>query len=178
MKTGTISIRYAKAIYLYAKSMSEEEVLYRQMKTLCRTLIRMKKLSKMICDPAIDKETKYKTLSVMAGGSTGESFRKSVMLVLKNRREKYLLLIAESYIDIFRRENGIIAGRLATAEEMTEEEKERLSSVFKGNGIKKIELESSVDKNLIGGFIFQTDNYRLDASVSGQLEKIEKKLLS
>ena len=42
---------------------------------------------------------------------------------------------------------------------------------------KKIELEQSVIPEIVGGFILDVDDYRIDASVVAQVNKIKRTLL-
>ena len=47
---------------------------------------------------------------------------------------------------------------------------------MKEQGFKKIDFETEVDPKLIGGFIVQIEDKRLDASISSQLKNIRKEL--
>ena len=42
---------------------------------------------------------------------------------------------------------------------------------------KRIELQKSVDPSIEGGFIFDIDDYRLDASVASRLRQIRRQLI-
>jgi len=40
-----------------------------------------------------------------------------------------------------------------------------------------VEFDLSVDEEILGGFILQLDNQRMDASVKGQLRKLRAELM-
>ena len=49
---------------------------------------------------------------------------------------------------------------------------------MKQQGLTQVDFRTEVDPALIGGFIVQVEDKRLDASISSQLKQIEKELES
>lgn len=94
-------------------------------------------------------------------------------LVLHNRRERFLQWIALMYREQYRKAHGISTGKLETAVPVApipSAAKELIEAQTRG----KLELEASVKPDLIGGFVFEMNCERLDASVATQLRSIKR----
>lgn len=63
------------------------------------------------------------------------------------------------------------------ASKVSEEEGKKFAEILELKMHKKLELKVSLDRDLLGGFIMEVNNYQLDASASGQLSKISRQLL-
>ncbi len=171
---GTISKRYAKAIYLYAKENGTEEEVYARMKRLINSLTRLKELQKTLENPVLGKERKLALLMEASGGGEDAVFSRSMKLVLEKRREACLPLIAHSYIDFYRKQKQIHVGRLTTAIPLTEKAGERIRSLIAASTTGAVELETNVDHTIGGGFILQVGSRRMDASIAGQLQRLRR----
>jgi F-type H+-transporting ATPase subunit delta len=99
-------------------------------------------------------------------------------LVVKNRREIYLKDISRNFLALCRKDQGILSATLTSATTIEEGSKENLSTLLSKSFNSKIELEEVVDEEIIGGFVLRVEDQQLDASVSTQLNKIKRELLS
>ena len=73
----------------------------------------------------------------------------------------------------------ISVGKLITAVPADKRISTRLEKMIEDRSQNSIEviMETKVDPNILGGFIFQLDDMRLDASVSTQFEQIKKQFI-
>ena len=81
-----------------------------------------------------------------------------------------------SYIKRYRQSNNIKVGTLVTASQ-DDDLKDRLETMFSDRTASDVHFTTSVDPQLLGGFVFELDGYRLDASVRTRLEKIRQCLV-
>ena len=95
-------------------------------------------------------------------------------LVLHNRRERFLQWIALMYREQYRKAHGISTGKLETAVPVAPDTERRLKELIEAQTRGKLELEASVKPGLIGGFVFEMNCERLDASVATQLRSIKR----
>lgn len=105
-----------------------------------------------------------------------EGLVKFLELVRKNGRMEYLLRIMLSFINMYRKERNIRAGHLVTAVPVVclAEKIESLLSERTGS---HVVLDHKTDPSIIGGFVFEMDGYRLDASAKGRLDRLRKELV-
>ena len=88
--------------------------------------------------------------------------------------------IAIAFLAIYRKTNGIYSVKVTSAGELSAAERDRIKTIItrhlpEGS---KIEYSSTVDPELLGGFVVNIDNERLDASIKNELEQLRLKLIS
>jgi F-type H+-transporting ATPase subunit delta len=95
--------------------------------------------------------------------------------LVKKGRESDLPTIATAFINQFNALKGIHVVKLTTAVEVSEEMKNSIQqNVQKANNFGTVELETTVDASLIGGFKLSFNNKMVDASVANDLREIKK----
>lgn len=156
MNAGLIARRYANALLLFAKEEQEADRVYEDAQALIDTLRSNGDLTACI-------------------ESQSPTMRKFLTLVLRNKRAEYLSAILSAYRKLYRQENGITRAWLTTAEEEPQLA-EKLALLMKEQGFTKVDFKTEVDPSLIGGFIVQVEDKRLDASIASQLKNIRKEL--
>lgn len=179
MDSGALSMRYAKALFRFAVERKKEELVYKEALLISKNLLHNEDLKRALVSPILLKEEKRR-LMVMATVGEGEisfEFSRFIDLILEQRRESYLLFIVLMYIDLYRKANHIGTARLITAVPVDKEVAARVKSTSSSKLHAKMELETVVDPKIEGGFIFDINGYRLDASVATQLKRVKKQFI-
>ena len=180
MNTGTVSVRYARALLQFAVENSEADKVYAQMHTLAERLRAVPAIHDRINDPTVKDDDKCRLLSIAVTDGKeelGKSLEAFFKLVVGAGRGDCLLFMAVSYQDLYRRRNGIVPVELITASPMGDERKARLKQLVNNVEHGKVEWTHTVDPSIDGGFVLLVDGYRLDASVAWQLQRIRKELI-
>ena len=177
MDSGIISTRYAKALYAYAVELKEEDALFEKMKFLSGSFAAHQSLQKVMENPTILKENKQQLLKTAGGESVCKSYNSLLNLLAENHREQYAHMIALMYQKLYKKEKGIITGRLTTVVPPQESAMLKLKTLIAGEKY-KVDYITEIDSNIIGGFILDVDFNQLDASVKSQLNKIKMELLT
>ena len=178
MNARLISRRYAKALYEYALGRNEEQVLYQRMQTLSSMLRDIPKLRDTLSSPVVPVKYKKEILGEAAGPEPEPSYLGFIRLILKNNREGVLYDIALSYQTYYRRRKNISIVRLTSAGPMSEEILTRIRRQVEKRTRGEVEFSAHTDPAVGGGFIFQLNDMRLDASVRGQLARLRRQLLA
>lgn len=179
MYIGIISKRYAQALSDFAREKGEEVLAYRQMKTLMKNYSKVPGLRTTVENPMIGEADKLALLrNASAGDDTCDVLLRFFSLLLAHKREKVLVFIMPSFLSLYQEEHQIYRGRLITAIPMPEETigklKDSILRVHHGN---KVEFETLVDPDLIGGCILEIGNVRLDASIASQLQSVKNQFI-
>lgn len=153
-----------------------------------------------------EKERILRQAAAVAGTAVSPVFSRFAALVVAHRREAYMLFIAHSYVDLYRQLKGIRIARLTTAVPVGPDVPRRLSqwaaaatapaaqgskaaaqgpapagqgseAAAQGSAPGQVLVETEVNPDLLGGFIFQIDDRRLDASVASQFQQIKKQFI-
>lgn len=178
MNEGLIPRRYAMALYKMAVDKGNTEQVYDEMKTVAKSFASNPDLQKVLSNPFVKRKDKAKVLVTAAGGNVEDDYRSFVNLILKNERADYANLMALAYCEIYRKANKIARVKITTASKLDDTLMQKLKDVVvKAYPGMKFEFSDDVDKNLIGGFIIDVDDQRLDASISNEIEQLRLKLL-
>ena len=104
MDIGIVSMRYAKALMEYAKSMGAEDTLYKEFCMLDRSFRKHPDLRMALENPILTIREKLTLICTAAVGDApaGREFARFMTLVLKNRRENFLQYICLSFLDLYR----------------------------------------------------------------------------
>jgi len=176
MNEGLLSKRYAKALLDYADSVGMADELYPRMKALAREIMAIPDIERILSSPIIAKADKRKVIMDLMPDAP-EILARFVDLVLNKEREEYLAKMALVYADLYRRSRNISVIRLISAKPLGAEAVGRICRTVESQTGGTTEVEQTTDESIGGGFIFQVDDRRLDASVRGQFERIKRELL-
>lgn len=174
MNTGLIPARYAKALLDFANVSNEQDRVYTEARAITQSYFQFSELRTVLDNPVLVKAEKRKIVILAAGGNVSKSFERFLDLLLENDREYHLHSIVLKYIDFYRKQKNIHYGKLTTASPVDAAVESKLISMVENTTGGTIEMEKIIDPEILGGFMFEVDFVRWDASISGQLRRIRK----
>ena len=179
MDIGIVSMRYAKALMRYAKDMQAEESLYEAIKMLERSFRTHPDLLQALENPILPHEDKFRLICTAALGAESPSreFSRFMALVLKNGREGILRYICLCFLHLYRKSQHIGVARLTTAVPVSKQVEERIQNSASSLLHAHMELYTEVDPAIGGGFVFDVNDFRLDASISTQLKRVKEQFI-
>lgn len=178
MNTGIVASRYAAALLKYAVETGNGEKVYEQVLVLDKSLTALPRLRSAIDNPMnVPDPQKFALLvSALGGDEMVEELQRFIRLVMKKRRTRLLQFIFRSFIRQYREANRIKVSRLVTATPDPELEK-KISAIIKERKGDSVLFEHRIDPEIIGGFIFDIDGLRLDASTASQLKSVRRQFI-
>lgn len=181
MNEGLIPRRYAKALLKVAQEKNCEKKVYSLMKTLAMNFSLNPQLDTTMENPFIKDDQKMALLITAAGAdNTDVLYSDFLKLLIQNKRISEIRDIALAYQQVYRKTNHIYVVNVESATELMPDEIERLRSIILNHLPQgsQIEFTTSVNPELIGGFVVNIDNERLDASIKNELKQLRLKLIS
>lgn len=179
MNEGLIPRRYAKALYEVALERKQDERMLTLMQTLADSFEANPGLKDVVTNPFVSDQEKDKLLDTAAGATDQDkTFADFLALLAENRRIDLINEIALSYLDIYRKAHNIRRVQVVSAAPLDPEVEKRIKDVIKANlhgG--SMDFSTAIDPDLIGGFVVNIDNERLDASLSTELKDLRQSLL-
>lgn len=177
MNTGIIASRYAKALLRYVIETCSEDKVYHQACVLQKFMTGIKQFGDLVRKhPQIPVERKLSVLETALEEPLAPQMEKFVRLVGSKGRLEYLHVMLDSFIMQYREWKGIKVGVLLTASP-SEDLKEKVEEVLGRMTSASVQVEMFQRPEIIGGFVLEIDDMRLDASVKGQLQRIRKELV-
>lgn len=151
MNTGIISSRYARALLKFVEQTGNGAQVYAQ-------------AVRLLENPEDAPERLEPELEALTS------------LLVKNGRVEYVRLVLNSFVRLYRNANGIKYARLRVAGENPGLEERLCEAIGQKSGC-KVTMDTVRDDSLIGGFILEIDDSRMDASVRGELDQIRRALI-
>lgn len=172
-------MRYAKALMGYAHSTGTEDRFYEEFRMLSRSLERHPELRVALDNPVLAKRDKYALICAAALGDVpaGREFSRFITLLLKNGRAGLLQYISLTFLHLYRNSKHIGVAKLTTAVPVSREMETRITQTASSVLHARIELQTEVDPSIEGGFIFDINDSRLDASIATQLKRVKKQFI-
>lgn len=179
MDIGVISVRYARALIDYVCAEGAEDRLYQEFSRLSWSFVKFPELRITLDNPILNRKEKFKLISKAANGDEESSreFSRFIHLVLKHHREFYLQFMVLSFMDLYRKRKHIAKGTLVTAVPVDEETRQKIREISGAHLHAQMELDILVVPSIEGGYIFEVNGYRLDASIAGQLKKVKQQFI-
>jgi F-type H+-transporting ATPase subunit delta len=177
MNNGLIAARYATALLGFANQSAFAERVYLEAKAVTNSYFQFGQLRTVLDNPVMPIGQKREIILLAGGGKASTIFEQFIDLVLQNKREVHLQAIMLKYIDLYRKQKNIHSGKLITATNVESTTEKRLISMIEMQTGGTVEIEKVVDPTILGGFLFEVDFVRMDASLAGQLQRIKSEYL-
>lgn len=176
MNSGMISVRYAKALLACAKDQNTEKQLFQVFSCMADNFMQYHELMPVLKNPTLSDLQKRQLIVAAAGNPENTLFVQFVDLLLKNKREEQLQRIALCYCDIYQKDSHICVGHITTAKPLDAETDKRIRQFLQKWSCREVELQTKINPEVLGGFVIDVGDERLDASVAHQLQRIKKEL--
>ena len=170
-----LAARYAKSILDLSLEKGQLEAVYNDMLLLKITCRDSRDLVSLLRSPVIKADKKGKILSAIFTGKVSALTSAFITLLLRKEREGYLPEIAGAFVDQYKVHKGISTVRLTTAVPVGDDVKQAILQKLKTERhLQQVELDSEVNPALIGGFILEIGDMRMDSSVAFELNNVRK----
>lgn len=175
MKGTKTASRYATALLEIAIEQNKLEQVASDMNYLLEANNETVDFQLLINSPVINSDKKIAIFNEIFGQFEDVSMS-FIKLITKNRRESYLPTIAESFDKQLKEHKGIVPVTIISAATLDEAVKNSIISKVEGSVKGQLEVKELIDESLIGGFIVQMGDKRIDASVANQFNNLKQRL--
>jgi len=175
MLNPRVASRYAKSLLDLAVEKGQLEPVHADMLYLQQLTKGSRDFLGLLRSPVIKADTKIKAINAVTAGKVSPITTAFIQLMTSKAREAVLPEIITSFIQQYKEHKGIQTVKLTTAVPVSDALKnEIIAQVKKTGGFDKLELEETVDPNIIGGFVLQAGDKLIDASIAYDLKNISR----
>ena len=179
MPNPRLAARYAKSLIDLANEKNLLEPIYKDMQFLQLLCKESHDFLLLLRSPVVKPDKKVAIVEAVTKGKISDVTAAFNRLLINKGRESNLPEIITSFIDQYKQQKGIHTIKLTTAVPVTEEVKKQIvSQVQNQTKISNIELKTSVNEEIIGGFVLEMGDQLIDASVAYDLNKIKAQFLN
>ena len=166
---------YARALYEAADDRDRVEPVREELSDFVESVREVPELRAVLLNPQLDPRAKVSVLEELLG-DTDELVRNFLILLTERGRVRELEEVQRELERILAAEAGQLTMELTTAIELSDNEFTKLVSEIERSSGHKVEATRKVDPELIGGVVLQVGSLRVDSSVRGRLERLQREL--
>jgi F-type H+-transporting ATPase subunit delta len=134
-------------------------------------------LQAMYANPGIDFDSKNRVTTAIAKRlSLSDLALRLLDVLIRNRRINDLDAIVAGLATMIRDVTGTVAAEVRSASELSANEQGELRAMLERKVGGNVDIDLTVDRTLIGGFVAKIGSEVYDASVSGKIDKFRTSL--
>jgi F-type H+-transporting ATPase subunit delta len=175
MSNNRVAGRYSKGLMDLAIEQGQLETVYADMQFLQQVCKTSRDFVVMLKSPVVNIEKKQAVLDSITAGRISELTASFNRLLIRKGRETELPDMIDVFISMYKKHKQIHVVHLTSATPLSEASKTAIIDKLKKDvNLEHIELNTSVDPELIGGFVLQVGDSLVDTSIASELKAIKK----
>jgi F-type H+-transporting ATPase subunit delta len=174
MASFKIANRYATSLFENSLEKNNLETVYDDIILFTKTFDESSELRRAVESPVIRTELKLSLIDEIFSDKLSKDTLNFIHFVIDKKREELFYEIAKRFVDMRNEHLGIVEMEVKTAFEFTKEQISNLKDKFETILNKKVVMNVTVDRTIVGGFIAQVGDTVYDASVIHQLDLLRK----
>ena len=172
---ATLARPYAEAVFKRAKE-TESSQEWSDTLAFLSAIMQEESLAAIVNNPRVGQdELTQLLLDICQDQVTGEATN-FLKLLIENGRLNLAPQIAELFEKYKAADEGYVDVDVITAYALSKAEEKSFATSLKKRLNKKVNIKSSIDKSLIGGFLVKAGDSVIDGSISGQLQQLAKRI--
>ena len=170
-----IANRYAEALFTAADELHILKEVSEDLSVVHRIIKESHEFQLFLKSPVIKKEKKQTVFKATFESSVQPLTIQFLSLLIEKEREDVLPSIIDAFFGLHDEILGIVHVGVKTAAELSQQQTAQLIERFEAYSKKKVLIDQSLDKQLIGGFVARIGDTVFDGSVKQQLEILRKR---
>ena len=168
---------YAQALFEVANERGVAGDVEKDLEGIKELLRTNKKFRDVLYHPAIIKTEKKDIINKTIGPQCSNKWVRNLLFILiEKRRERILDSLPDVFKEVAGRIKGVTHVKVQTAFPLPESKLIKLKENLEELTKKTVELETEVNKDIIGGIIIRIGNKIIDGSVINNLKNLKKNL--
>lgn len=164
---------YAEALMATARSNELTERIAEDVSFLLEAMASSEELDAFLANPLLKDDAKKSVIRQIASDQIHPYTLNFLMLLVDRKRILLIKDICKRYKELFRQINQTVLAEVASAIPLSDEQEEAVrKKVISITGARAVELDTSLDPDLIGGVVIKVGSQVFDASLRGQLRRI------
>ena len=169
--------RYALALFWLAQEENQISEFMNECQQILKIFAKNPDFLQLIKNDALKKEEKKEILSSVFKNEIPSKILYFMNVIVDHHREKYIQEIIEEFIQISLKhlniKKGTIYSTIPLSDVQIQKMEEKISTLLKS----KVILQNQINKELIGGFKIEVEDWVLDYSIQEKMKKMKENLL-
>ncbi len=166
--------RYATALFDLALDNSSTETVENDLNALAGMLADSDELNRMVQSPARSREEQGAAMGALADTAGFDALTKNFLgLVASNRRLLALSDMINDFRTLARDHRGEISAEVTSAHALNDKQLDAIKAHLKAAMGRDVQVDASVDEDLLGGLIVKVGSRMIDNSIRTKLENVQ-----
>ena len=176
MRSHRAASRYAKSLIELAKEQNAIDEVYADMQLFTAVVQENRVFAVMLKNPIINHEKKRNVLHALFDKRMNKLSILAFDLITKKNRESILEQIAAEFQIQYNNLKGLQVADVTTTISLDEDLKTKFRDLVREISGKTAQLSELVNEDIVGGFILNVGDRRLDQSIKSKLNNIKRVL--
>ncbi|MDP3876635.1 MAG: F0F1 ATP synthase subunit delta [Methylobacter sp.] len=172
---ATLARPYAAAVFKRAQEAGTTEKWSNSL-AFISAVLNDKEISVVVDNPKVNKERLSALMLDICQEQVDEEGANFLKLLVQNNRLTLAPTIAELFEALKAESEGYVDVEVTTAYAFSKEGQQSFTATLEKSLSKKVHMNVTVDKSLIGGVLVRAGDRVIDGSIKGQLQQLAKRL--
>jgi F-type H+-transporting ATPase subunit delta len=171
--TGEAPARYAEAILDLAETAKSLPRVEKDLEIIAKIFADSEDLRRMAESPVFATDDKVAALTAIAKkAKVSVLTQQFIGTITANRRAHEIPTIIKAFMEMVALRRGSQVAKVVSASKLTQAQLKQLQTKLKSETGQTVEIETSVDPELLGGFVIKMGSRLYDASLKTKLEDL------
>ena len=171
--TASMAGRYAAALFALAKEQKQLPQVEADLRAFQGMLDSSEDLRRLVRSPVVTADDQAKALStVLTKAGISSLTNNFVMLIARNRRLFAVADMLKDFRTLLARERGEVSADVVSAHTLTPDQMNALRDALRAQVGKDVQINTSVDPNLLGGLVVKLGSKMIDSSLKTKLSNL------
>lgn len=177
MHDGRAAKRYARALFNAAKAQNIVTSVSDDLNVIVAAVTQSEKFRDFLRRPETSRDQKLTVLEKTFGDKVTALSMGFLRLLVDKGRDEELVGIRLEFEELRRQAESVVRAVITSAEPLDDGQRRQVVSTIESKTGLRLEAEYEVDASLIGGIRVAYDNYVLDGSLRGHLDRLRERLV-
>lgn len=170
---ASLAGRYASALFDLARTERQIDAVSRSLDALGSALVDSKDFGELVQSPLVSREEAGKAFAALATELALDPITANFLGVLaKNGRKNELRSIIRAYRRLAAEHRGETTAEIVTAYPLKDDQVAALKAQLRTRAGRDVNLDTSVDPNILGGIVVKLGSQMIDASIRTKLNRL------
>ncbi|MGB2983567.1 MAG: ATP synthase F1 subunit delta [Candidatus Bipolaricaulia bacterium] len=175
MRSREIAKRYARALHAVAVEEGTVVAIEEELQSVVREMKEVEDFERFLTHPLISREKKT-ALVVSAFPDLSTYVANTIRLLIRNRREGYIDLIYDEFLEARATAEKYARVRVVTAQPLSDDDRLRLKERLEAALGRAVNLEDRLEEGLLAGARIEVEGKTIDATLRANLSELRSSL--
>jgi F-type H+-transporting ATPase subunit delta len=170
---ASLAGRYASALFDLARDQRQIESVGNSLDTLGQALLDSKDFAELISSPLVSRDEAGKSFAALAPQLGLDPITANFLGVLaRNGRKNELRNVIRAFCRLAADHRGETTAEVVTARPLNDDQLAALKAQLRTPAARDVEIDATVDPNILGGIVVKLGSQQIDASIRTKLNRL------